>query len=73
LDSNLPNPPAIFHRADTPAPSNPRAAMPVTGSTIGAALLCLKAMELPALSRQRFGDYQVEIADRFQVLVAVQT
>ena len=45
LDSNLPKPPAIFHRADTPAPRSPTIATPVTGSTIGAALLCLQAMD----------------------------
>jgi hypothetical protein len=45
LDSNLPRPPAILHRADTPAPRSPTTATPVTGSTIGAALLCLQAMD----------------------------
>jgi hypothetical protein len=45
LDSNLPKPPAILHKADTPAPRSPTIATPVTGSTIGAALLCLQAMD----------------------------
>lgn len=45
LDSNLPKPPAILHKADTPAPRSPTIATPVTGSTIGVALLCQQAMD----------------------------
>ena len=45
LDSNLPSPPAIFHKADTPAPRSPTTATPVTGSTIGDALLWFQAMD----------------------------
>ena len=55
LDSNLPNPPAIFHRADTPAPRSPTTATPVTGSTIGAALLWFQAMDQALVAAECHG------------------